>query len=135
MATKKDFDLWNVERTGNKNKDRRYPTRSRETQTRFYCPLRNKKKGTRHAELRKIHTYIQRSQNGSTCKKWSIDLHPKKHKKNITSWEAVSDRMIKINMNLKGSKTTIIATYGPNENAQVEEKERYYETPLVIFDD
>ncbi|XP_072401086.1 uncharacterized protein [Diabrotica undecimpunctata] len=47
--------------------------------------------------------------------------------KNISDWQAINERIIKINLNLKGSKITIIGTYGPNDDARLEEKTKYYE--------
>ena len=51
----------------------------------------------------------------------------KKYKKYISNWQAINERILKVNLNLKGSRITIIGTYGPNDDARVEEKTEYYE--------
>lgn len=45
----------------------------------------------------------------------------------ITSWEAVNQRIIKLNLCLCGNKITIIGVYAVSEDAPVKEKEEFYE--------
>jgi hypothetical protein len=45
----------------------------------------------------------------------------------ITSWEAINERLIKMNICLHGYKTTIIGVYGINEDALTQNKEEFFE--------
>ncbi|XP_043485867.1 craniofacial development protein 2-like [Polistes fuscatus] len=56
----------------------------------------------------------------------SIFIH-RTLRKHITSWEAINERMIKVNMNIYGYRTTILGVYGVNEDALVANKDEFYE--------
>lgn len=51
----------------------------------------------------------------------------KKLKKCITNWEAINERILKLNMNYLGHHLTIIGIYAPNEDENAEVKDRYTE--------
>ncbi|XP_056644815.1 craniofacial development protein 2-like [Diorhabda sublineata] len=94
----------------------------------FIALSETKKKGQGTQTLGEyIHIYSGVNKEEHAKRGISLLIH-EKYKKNVSSWEAISDRTIKVNVNLKGCKITIIATYGPNEDARVDEKEKYYET-------
>ncbi|XP_057663198.1 uncharacterized protein LOC130898146 [Diorhabda carinulata] len=54
-------------------------------------------------------------------------LIKKSLRKYVSSWEAVNQRIIKINIAICGNKTTVIGTYGINEDDTVNNKDDYFE--------
>lgn len=48
-------------------------------------------------------------------------------KKYITNWEAINERIIKLNMSYLGHRLTIIGVYAPNEDENAEVKDQYIE--------
>jgi len=56
----------------------------------------------------------------------SILIH-RRFRKNITSWEAINERIIKLNIDLFGARTTIIGVYGVNEDENINVKDTFYE--------
>lgn len=56
----------------------------------------------------------------------SIIIH-RKWRKYIKSWEAVNERIIKVNLDIFGHKITILGIYGINENGSVSEKNVFFQ--------
>lgn len=54
-------------------------------------------------------------------------LISKKFRKFITSWEAVSERIIKMNITLYGNRLTIFGVYAVNDDALVSKKDEFFE--------
>ena len=53
-------------------------------------------------------------------------LIKKKYKKNISSWEAIDENMILVNLNLFGKKITILGVYAISEDEPVAKKDEFY---------
>ena len=51
----------------------------------------------------------------------------RKVEKTLLEWKPVNDRLMKVRFNSKFAKLTIIACYAPTEEAEEEEKEKFYE--------
>ncbi|XP_072397944.1 uncharacterized protein [Diabrotica undecimpunctata] len=48
-------------------------------------------------------------------------------RRHITSWEAINQRLIKMNITIKGSRIAILGVYGINEDALVNSKDTFFE--------
>ncbi|XP_056635532.1 craniofacial development protein 2-like [Diorhabda sublineata] len=84
-----------------------------------------KKKG-QGSENHYDHFYSGISKDKRAQKGVSI-LIKKSLRKYVSSWEAVNQRIIKINIAICGNKTTVIGTYGVNEDDTVNNKDDYFE--------
>ena len=49
-----------------------------------------------------------------------------RYKKNITSWEQISDRILKVQMELKSHVVIIVVAYAPNDDADMVSKDVFY---------
>ena len=116
---------WNIQGIRNKTED---VVREVEKRGMDLCVLsETKKKGQGTLNINKyIHLYSGVNKEEHAKRGVSM-LILKKYKKYISNWQAINERILKVNLNLKGSRITIIGTYGPNDDARVEEKTEYYE--------
>ncbi|XP_044745745.1 uncharacterized protein LOC123307480 [Coccinella septempunctata] len=73
-----------------------------------------------------IHVYSGVPKSNRASKGVSL-LIKKELKHKLTDWEAVNERIISANFNLKGHRTTVIGVYAPNEDATVLEKDQFQE--------
>lgn len=92
-----------------------------------------KKKGTGEITLQEGHTFIfagvpkeKHAAAGVGC------IIQNKLTKGISKWEAHSERLLTIEMQIDNKITTIIAAYGPNEDDKAEEKDKFWEQMNII---
>lgn len=87
-----------------------------------------KKKGNGILELENDHLLVwsgvedtKRAQAGIGC-----ILH-RDIKEKLNKWEAISERILSVELKYKTHVKTIIAVYGPNEDKRIEEKDKFWE--------
>ncbi|XP_030749694.1 uncharacterized protein LOC115877587 [Sitophilus oryzae] len=56
----------------------------------------------------------------------AILIH-RKYRKYATTWEGISERIIKINMNIRGYRLTIIGVYAVNDDSPTASKETFFQ--------
>lgn len=56
----------------------------------------------------------------------AILIH-RKYRKYITTWEGISERIIKINMNIRGYRLTIIGVYAVNDDSPTASKDAFFQ--------
>jgi len=52
----------------------------------------------------------------------------KKYRKCITSWEPINERLIKINLTIRGRKITILGVYAVNDDTLANNKDKFFES-------
>lgn len=86
-----------------------------------------KKKGQGEVEMGEGHLLIYSGVDEGTRAKGGVGcIICREHKKFIKSWEAITERILKVEMSLR-QNTTLIIVYGPNEDARVAEKDEFWE--------
>ena len=92
----------------------------------MWCFNRNKKKGTGSETLGNyIHLFGGMKKYERTKRGVSILIN-KKWKVPIKNWEAIDERILKLDMNIWGYKLTIIGIYAPNEDNGITVKDEFF---------
>ena len=109
-----------AECTRNKKQNRRNYKGFGRIKTRHYDFNRNEEKKEMEQKYQDLtYTFIVEFQKRKEQKKRVPILLKKRHKRHITTWEAINENMIKLHMNLFGKKLCILGIYAisDDENA------------------
>lgn len=119
------FGTWNIQ--GLSTKTNEVLSELTKNKTDIIVLTETKKKGQGSENLGKYdHFYSgvgkeKRAQQGISI------LIRKDLRRFITAWEAINERMIKMNLTLYGQKLTILGVYSINDDAIVAKKDQFYE--------
>jgi len=81
-----------------------------------------------------IHIYSGVCKSKRASKGISLLINKKYHN-NLINWDTISERIITANFLIHGHKISVIAAYGPNEDAPGLEKEEFYDQLNYIMTD
>lgn len=80
-----------------------------------------------------IHIYSGKPKEERASSGVSIVIK-KKYRKQIKAWEQITDRILKVEMELKNQPLVIIGVYGPNDDASREKKQEFYNELTRLLD-
>ena len=119
------FGTWNVQ--GISNKLTEVVSEIEKNQIDIAVVTETKKKGHGSENLGCYDMFYSGVSKDQRAQQGVAILVRKGLRKSITSWEAVSPRIIKINLTLHSHKVTLIGVYGVNDDAQIAVKDQFFE--------
>lgn len=120
-----NFGTWNVQGISSKTNEVIYELQRLEIQVAVATETKKKGQGSENLGYYD-HFYSGVSRDKRAQQGVSI-LIAKKLRKFITSWEAISERIIKMNVTMRGLKLTIFGVYAINDDAPVNKRDEFFE--------
>ncbi|XP_030749701.1 uncharacterized protein LOC115877594 [Sitophilus oryzae] len=86
-----------------------------------------KKKGQGSESMGQYDHFYSGVSKNRTAQQGASVLIKRNHRKHVHSWEAISERIIKINMTVRENRITIFVVYGINDDSLVNVKDKFFE--------
>ena len=120
-----EFGTWNVQ--GISNKQIEVVSELRNKGVDLAVLTETKKKGQGSQSFKDYDLFYSGVSKDQRARQGVAILVRKRLRKCISTWEAIDQRMIRMNLNLHGHKITVLGVYGVNDDASVSAKDQFFE--------